>query len=58
LKTKNEEQFFDIVDTVHCLPDIIAENNFTITKSYWVINLKYYREKWDKRFLKDEQKAF
>ena len=46
----------DFVDTVHCLPDIIAENRFTIPKSYWKSHMKSYRKKWDKTFLVEEQR--
>ena len=47
----------DLADTIHCLPDIITENRFTIPKSYWKSHVQFYREKWDKDFLKNEQKA-
>lgn len=57
LQSKNFDSAWDLVDTIHCLPDIIAENKFSITKSYWKSHVKYYRDKWDKNFLKDEQKA-
>jgi len=53
----NQEKIYDLVDCVHCLPNIIAENNFTITKSYWKSHVLCYREKWGKNFLKKEQKA-
>jgi hypothetical protein len=49
------EKAEDLADTVHCLPDIIAENRFTITKSYWKSHMRQYRQKWDKEFLKKEQ---
>lgn len=46
----------DLVDCIHCLPDIIAENNFSVTKSYWKTYVESYRKKWDKTFLIEEQK--
>ncbi|NLE05803.1 MAG: hypothetical protein GX638_13525 [Crenarchaeota archaeon] len=51
------EKAYDLVDAVHCLPDIIADNHFKITESYWEIYIKPYRIKWDKRFLMKEQKS-
>ena len=55
---KQFNQAYDIVDAVHCLPDIIAENNFSVTKSYWMHHLKQYRHKWDNKFLVNEQKLY
>ena len=54
LKSKNDEQIFDLADTLHNLPNDISKN-LTIPKWFWS-NLKYYREKWDKDFLRNEQK--
>lgn len=51
------EKIDNLIDAIHCLPDIIAENNFTIHKSYWKSHVQYYRDKWDKDFLKNEQKS-
>ena len=56
----NKQEFdkaYDIVDSFHCLPEIIADNHFKIPKSYWNTYVKYYRKKWDKDFLRFEQKA-
>jgi len=47
----------DLVDAVHCLPNIIAENRFSIPKSYWKSHITLYRKKWDKGFLVYEQKS-
>ena len=52
-----EEKIDDLVDAIHCLPDIIAENNLMIPKSYWKSHVQFYRNKWDKDFLKNEQKT-
>jgi hypothetical protein len=54
---QNYERVYDLVDSVHCVPDIIAENNFSITKSYWKTHIESYRKKWDKTFLREEQKS-
>ncbi len=56
----NQEEFdkaYDLVDSFHCLPEIIADNNFTIPKSFWKTFVKYYRNKWDSDFLRVEQKT-
>jgi len=57
LQLKNFDLAYDLADAIHCLPNIIAENNFTIPKSYWKSHVQYYRNKWDKDFLINEQKA-
>jgi hypothetical protein len=49
------EKAEDLADTVHCLPDIIAENRLTITKSYWKNHVRHYRQRWDRKFLKREE---
>ena len=56
LKSEDKDRIYDLADAVHCLPDIIAENRFTITKSYWKTHLRRYRSKWDKDFLRTEEK--
>lgn len=48
----------NLADCLHCLPDIIAENHFTINKNYWKSHVQYYRKKWDKGFLLQEQKNY
>ena len=58
LVEKSYDKAYDLVDAIHCLPDIIAENKFTITKSYWKTHIRYYRNKWDKEFLLCEQKLY
>ena len=50
------EKAYDLVDCVHCLPEMIADNNFTIPKSFWRTFVKSYRNKWDREFLRFEQK--
>lgn len=56
LEVQEFDKAYDLVDSVHCLPEIIAENNFSIPKSYWKSFIKSYRKKWDKTFLVQEQK--
>lgn len=56
LEQENFEKAYDLVDAFHCLPDIIADNNFTVPKSYWKTFVKTYRNKWDYDFLHTEQK--
>ena len=55
---KNEEfkKAFDLADNVHCLPELIADNNFTVPTRFWKYFVKNYRKKWDKKFLRKEQK--
>ena len=52
------DKAYDLVDVFHCLPEIIADNHFTIPKSYWKSFVKCYRNKWDNDFLRVEQKKF
>lgn len=52
------EQAYDLVDCFHCLPNIIADHNLTIPKYYWKTYIKAYRNKWNRAFLKDEEKQF
>ena len=57
LELKKYNIAYDLIDTIHCLPIIIANNHFSIPKSYWKSHIKYYRKKWNKSFLKSEQKS-
>lgn len=52
------DQAHDLVDSYHCLPEIIADNHFTIPKSYWKTFVKEYRKKWNREYLRKEQKEF
>ena len=56
LNKKEFDRAYDLADSFHCLPEIIADNNFTIPKSFWKTFVKEYRSKWDKDFLRDEQR--
>ncbi len=55
---KNEEKIYDLADCLHNLPIIIAENKYSIPKKYWKNEVQYYRSKWEKDFLIEEQKLF
>ena len=48
----------DLLDCVHCLPEIIIDNQNHITKSYWKTHVSIYRKKWDTFFLKSEEKEY
>ena len=56
LLEKSYDRAYDLTDSIHCLPDIIADNNFIIPASYWKNYIRIYRMKWDKSFLRLEQK--
>lgn len=56
VESNNFEKAYDLADCFHCLPNIIADNNFTIPKYFWKIYVKPYRDKWDKSFLVTDQK--
>lgn len=55
IKECKNEQVYDLLDCCHCLPYIIADNNLLIPSSYWKNNIRQYRQKWDKNFLKEEE---
>lgn len=46
-----------LADALHCLPEMIADNDFRIPKTFWKVHIKSYRDKWDGDFLRAEQKA-
>lgn len=58
LEKKEFEQAYDLVDSIHCLPEIIANNNFSVPKLFWKTYEKGYCSKWDKGFLKLERKKY
>lgn len=53
---KNQEKIYDLADCLHNLPIFITENRYTIPNKYWKNEVNYYRKKWDKTFLIEEQK--
>lgn len=57
LNQKAFDKAYDMVDCFHCLPEILADNNFTIPKAFWRTFVKDYRNKWDNDFLRAEQKT-
>lgn len=56
LDEEKYEEAYDLADSIHCLPDIIAENHFSVTNSFWKTHIEVYRKKWDKTFLRSEEK--
>lgn len=46
-----------LADALHCLPEMIADNDFRVPKTFWKVHIKIYRDKWDGDFLRAEQKA-
>ena len=54
VKSKNVEKIRDLADCLHNLPILIANNNLTIPISFWQQEAKFYRDKWDKNFLKHD----
>lgn len=58
LNNEHFEKAYDLVDSFHCLPEIIAENNMTIPKSFWKTFISDYQNKWDRDFLRLEKKFY
>lgn len=56
LNQHHYERAFDLIDSFHCLPEMIANNNFLVPRQFWKIYVTSYRIKWDKNFLIEEQK--
>lgn len=56
LNVQEYQKAYDLIDSIHCLPNIIADNNFVIPKAYWRTYVKPYRKKWDKHFLISAEK--
>lgn len=56
LLNEEYEKAYDLLDCIHCLPTIIADNNLIIPKSFWNSHIREYRKKWDSSFLLYEQK--
>lgn len=46
-----------LADALHCLPEMIADNDFRVPKTFWKVHIKSYRDEWDGDFLRAEQKA-
>ena len=58
IEEKNTEKIADLADCLHNLPTLIADNSFSIPKNFWKNEMKYYRKKWDKNFLKQEGRSY
>lgn len=56
ISEENIEKTTDLADCLHNLPISIVENNFSIPKSFWKSEVKFYRNKWNTTFLKEEEK--
>lgn len=55
---KELDKAYDLLDGIHCLPEIIFDNQMHITKSYWKTHIYPYRKKWNLTFLQSEQKEY
>ncbi|MBS5585864.1 MAG: hypothetical protein KHX36_06555 [Clostridiales bacterium] len=55
LEMKNFERARDLLDSYHCLPNMIADNHFSVPNAYWRTYIQPYRRKWDQTFLRAEQ---
>ncbi len=55
LKDENYEKAYDLADIFHCLPEIIADNGYSIPESYWIHYVGRYRKNWDMNFLINEE---
>ena len=53
IKEGNKDKIIDLADCLHNLPTMIAEHHLTIPDFFWKREVRHYREKWDKGFLKD-----
>ena len=52
------EQAYELADVAHAIPEIMANYNGKITKSYWKHQIEPYGRKWDCIFFKKYQKEF
>lgn len=48
----NREKIYDLADCLHNLPVMIAENRYSVPKSFLKNEVSYYCKKWDSSFLK------
>ena len=56
INEQNREKIVDLADCLHDLPIILANNHYSVPKSFWQLNVKYYRNQWNENFLVEEQK--
>ena len=52
VQSKNNEKIFELADCLHNLPAEIAQSG-RIPKKFWQNEVKLYRQKWDRNFLKN-----
>ena len=55
LEMKSFERARDLLDSYHCLPNMIADNHFSVPNAYWRTYIQPYRRKWDQTFLRAEE---
>lgn len=56
LRQKNFDRAYDLVDAIHCLPEALISKKQWDPKLYWKMYIRPYREKWDKQFLKTQER--
>lgn len=55
---KDINKIYDLADCLHNLPIYVVESRYSIPNTYWKNEIKYYRKKWNKDFLLNEEKLF
>ena len=56
IRNHNYDQIQDLAEALHNLPLMLAENHLLVPKYFWDFDIKCYRKKWDKLFLKNVEK--
>jgi hypothetical protein len=56
IEEKNIDKTRALAECLHNLPTDIVENKHTIPKTFWKREVKYYRDMWDRDFLKINEK--
>lgn len=52
----NADKVYDLADSLHNLPTVLTEHDYTVPRWFWKVYVDTYRKKWDSGFLTDEQK--
>lgn len=52
----NTDKVYDLADSLHNLPTVLTEHDYTVPRRFWKVYVDTYRKKWDSSFLTDEQK--
>lgn len=52
----NYERAYDLIDSIHCLPEALIDVKKWNARSFWKNYIDGYRKKWDKTFLLDVEK--